>query len=231
MGKLFSGIEIYRRKPGGQREQKAASRHSQTYLRWAWRTSAGTRWRRVSSCGREPFGSSSWLSEATGTGSEMGGGGCLRDGFVSSEDRRSRDPRRSGLSTRDWAGGWVIKSNYGAGGRSGFGSHLYLECEGVLWPLLTSPGSQACTWCPYLHTGKTVKHVTQDKSNKDIFNKPKQNPKLPLTPCQILVALPWGPQAGTVDYSVSLEKPLHHRGCDISPGAPLSSILLPRSRF
>lgn len=29
MGKLFSGIEIYRRKPGGPREQKAASGESQ----------------------------------------------------------------------------------------------------------------------------------------------------------------------------------------------------------
>lgn len=188
MEKLFSGTEVYRRKPGGPREQKRPSaigrrtygehcEHQLAHVEGVSPVVVENHSVILPYCQKPPAQGLKWEGEAV-----WGMGLCPQ-----------RTPRQSGLSTRHWAGGWVVKSNYGAGGRSGSGSHLYLECEGVLWPLLTSRGSQECTWCPYLHTGKTVKHVTQGKPNKDIFNKGKENPKLLLTLCQILGALLWGP--------------------------------------
>lgn len=59
-------------KPVGPHKWQMTFHCHRTHLQSTSQTSAGTRWRRVSSCGTGPFGNSSLLSGATYTASETG---------------------------------------------------------------------------------------------------------------------------------------------------------------
>lgn len=63
--------EMWRRRPVGPHEWWMTC-HRSAYSQLTLQTSAGTRWRHVSSCGTEPFGNFSSLSKATYTVSAMG---------------------------------------------------------------------------------------------------------------------------------------------------------------
>lgn len=72
MWQFVRETEMQRRRPTGPYTWQMPFHRHRAHLRSASQTSAGTRWRRVSSCGREPFDNFSSQSITTCTASEMG---------------------------------------------------------------------------------------------------------------------------------------------------------------